>query len=103
MRLPQDIEQLPENKEKIKKIIYTDTDLRGPHLFRYYNPKPSRVEAAEKAMQELIGTKYCLAVNSCTSALVASYRALGIGAGDRVLIKFCTLILIKTNFCISLI
>lgn len=73
-------------KEQIKKLILEDDNIRGPHLFRYYNPKPSKVAAAEKAMADLIGVKHCLAVNSCTSALVASYRALGIGAGDEVIV-----------------
>ncbi|MDX9974276.1 MAG: DegT/DnrJ/EryC1/StrS family aminotransferase [FCB group bacterium] len=77
-------------KEKLKSLIFEDADLRGPHLFRYYNPKPSRVAAAEDAMKDLIGTKHCLAVNSCTSALVATYRALGIGAGDEVIVPAYT-------------
>jgi histidinol-phosphate/aromatic aminotransferase/cobyric acid decarboxylase-like protein len=80
----------PGNKEKIKKILANDSHVEGPHLFRYYNPKPSRVAAAEDAMRELIGTKYCLAVNSCTSALIASYRALGIGMGDEVIVPAYT-------------
>jgi dTDP-4-amino-4,6-dideoxygalactose transaminase len=76
----------PGVKDKLRQVLFSDPDVRGPHLFRYYNPKPSRVEAAEGAMRQLIGTKYCLAVNSCTSALVASLRALGIGAGDEVIV-----------------
>jgi dTDP-4-amino-4,6-dideoxygalactose transaminase len=48
------------------------------------------VAAAEEAMKNLVGTKHCLAVNSCTSALVASYRALGIGAGDEVIVPAYT-------------
>jgi 8-amino-3,8-dideoxy-alpha-D-manno-octulosonate transaminase len=80
----------PSNKERIKEILDHDSNIEGPHLFRYYNPKPSRVAAAEEAMRELIGTKYCLAVNSCTSALIASYRALGIGAGDEVIVPAYT-------------
>lgn len=68
----------PENEARIKEIVESEANIQGPHLFRYYNPRPSKVEAAEEAMCNLIGTKYCLAVNSCTSALVASYRA-----GDR--------------------
>jgi len=71
-----------DRKEKLRELILGDENVSGPHLSRYYNPKPSRVAAAETAMAELIGVKHCLAVNSCTSALVASYRALGIGAGD---------------------
>jgi dTDP-4-amino-4,6-dideoxygalactose transaminase len=80
----------PENEAKLREIIRTDSNIKGPHLFRYYNPKPSKVAAAEKAMRDLIGTKYCLAVNSCTSALMASYRALGIGAGDEVIVPAYT-------------
>lgn len=80
----------PAKKEKIREILDAETNLQGPHLFRYYNPKPSRVAAAEDAMRELIGTKYCLAVNSCTSALIASYRALGIGMGDEVIVPAYT-------------
>ena len=80
----------PAKKEKIREILDGETNLQGPHLFRYYNPKPSRVATAEDAMRELIGTKYCLAVNSCTSALIASYRALGIGMGDEVIVPAYT-------------
>lgn len=80
----------PHNRAKIRQLIESEANLKGPHLFRYYNPKPSKVAAAEKAMLDLVGTKYCLAVNSCTSALVASYRALGVGAGDEVIVPAYT-------------
>lgn len=80
----------PESALKIRKIIENEKDLKGPHLFRYYNPRPSKVAAAEKAMKELIGTKYCMAANSCTSALVAAYRSLGIGMGDEVIVPAYT-------------
>ena len=80
----------PENRTKIREIIESETNLKGPHLFRYYNPKPSKVAAAEEAMRDLINAKYCLAVNSCTSALVASYRALGVGAGDEAIVPAYT-------------
>ena len=76
----------PEDQQKVRQIIRNAATVKGPHLFRYYNPKPSKVAAAESAMRDLIGTKYCLAVNSCTSALVAAYRALGIGTGDEVIV-----------------
>ncbi len=75
-----------DTKARLAGLIKADRSIKGPHLFRYYNPKPSKVAAAESAMRDLIGTKYCLAVNSCTSALVAAYRALGIGAGDEVIV-----------------
>jgi len=79
-----------DNKAKIRELIERDTDVRGPHLFRYYNPRPSKVAAAEDAMKQMVGTTFCLATNSCTSALVASYRALGIGAGDEVIVPAYT-------------
>jgi 8-amino-3,8-dideoxy-alpha-D-manno-octulosonate transaminase len=80
----------PETAQKLRKLLESEAEIKGPHLFRYYNPQPSKVAAAEAAMRELIGTRYCLAVNSCTSALVASYRALGIGAGDEVIVPAYT-------------
>jgi 8-amino-3,8-dideoxy-alpha-D-manno-octulosonate transaminase len=79
-----------ENKARLRDIIEQEPNLCGPHLFRYYNPKPSKVAAAEDAMKRMVGTQYCLATNSCTSALVASYRALGVGAGDEVIVPAYT-------------
>jgi len=80
----------PENQARLREILDSEPDLRGPHLFRYYNPEPSRVAAAENAMAEIIGVEHCLATNSCTSALMAAYRALGIGAGDEVIVQAYT-------------
>jgi dTDP-4-amino-4,6-dideoxygalactose transaminase len=80
----------PETKRQIWELVKADRALQGPHLFRYYNPRPSKVEAAERAFAELFGVKHCLAVNSCTSALICAYRALGIGAGDEVIVPAYT-------------
>jgi 8-amino-3,8-dideoxy-alpha-D-manno-octulosonate transaminase len=80
----------PETKRQIAALVKNDQELQGPHLFRYYNPRPSKVEASERAMSDLIGVKHCLAVNSCTSALVCAYRSLGIGAGDEVIVPAYT-------------
>ncbi len=81
----------PGVKEKIGALIEADADqLKGPHLFRYYNLRPSKVAAAEKAFAEFLGVKHVLAVNSCTSALIAAVRALGIGMGDEVIVPAYT-------------
>ncbi len=81
----------PDVKEKIRALIDAQADqLKGPHLFRYYNPRPSKVAAAEKAFAEFLGAKHVLAVNSCTSALIAALRALGIGMGDEVIVPAYT-------------
>ena len=82
----------PETKKQITELVKSDRNLHGPHLFRYYNPRPSKVEAAESALADLIDVRHCLAVNSCTSALVCAYRALGIGAGDEVIVPAYTFI-----------
>lgn len=77
----------PGIKEQITELIHDRPDeLKGPHLFRYYNPRPSKVAAAEQAFAEFLGVKHALAVNSCTSALIAALRALGVGAGDEVIV-----------------
>ena len=81
----------PGTKEKITTLVRESAnDLKGPHLFRYYNPRPSKVAAAENAFAEFLGVKHALAVNSCTSALIAALRALGIGAGDEVIVPAYT-------------
>ena len=58
------------------------------YLFRYYGPEdfPSKVRQLEVEFAELIGTKYALAVNSCTSALISSLVAVGVGPGDEVIV-----------------
>lgn len=81
----------PGVKEKITGLIQEHaSELKGPHLFRYYNPRPSKVAAAEKAFAEFLGVKHALAVNSGTSALIAALRALGIGMGDEVIVPAYT-------------
>jgi len=80
----------PARRKKIAAILKGQKDLRGPHLFRYYNPRPSAVVAAEKTFARKIGVKHALAVNSCTSALIAALKALGIGAGDEVIVPAYT-------------
>ena len=87
-----DLWQFPAGaRRQITALVRRNADrIQGPHLFRYYNPRPSKVQQAELAMAKFIGVKHCLAVNSCTSALIASMRALGIGAGDEVIVPAYT-------------
>lgn len=58
------------------------------YLFRYYGPEqfPSRVRLLEEEFSRKMGVKYALAVNSCTSALISSLIAVGVGPGDEVII-----------------
>ncbi len=62
--------------------------LERKYLFRYYGPEefPSKVRELELKFIEKIGSKYALAVNSCTSALISSLIAVGVGPGDEVIV-----------------
>lgn len=44
----------------------------------------------EKKFASLIGTKHCLATGSCTQALHTALHAVGVDAGDEVLVTPCT-------------
>jgi dTDP-4-amino-4,6-dideoxygalactose transaminase len=73
-------------KEEIVELLRRNGDgIEAGHLFRYYG-ETSKVRESEQAMAEFIGTEHCLAVNSCTSALIAALRALAIGSGDEVIV-----------------
>jgi len=58
------------------------------YLFRYYGPEefPSRVKLLEEEFAKKMGAKHTLAVNSCTSALISSLIAVGVGPGDEVIV-----------------
>jgi dTDP-4-amino-4,6-dideoxygalactose transaminase len=62
--------------------------INDKYLFRYYGPSnvESRVKKFEEEFASKIGVNYCLATNSCTSALIASLIALGVGPGDEVIV-----------------
>jgi dTDP-4-amino-4,6-dideoxygalactose transaminase len=66
-------------KEEEKQVLEV---LRSKYLFRYYGPKemPSKVKKLEEEYARYLGVKHCLAVNSCTSALIAGLIAVGVAA-----------------------
>jgi len=59
----------------------------APHacLFRYYNDN-SRVQQLEREFAAGMGSRYALAVNSGTSALIAAMVAAGVGPGTEVIL-----------------
>jgi 8-amino-3,8-dideoxy-alpha-D-manno-octulosonate transaminase len=71
-----------EEKQQVLEV------LDRKYLFRYYGPKdfPSKVKEFESRLAARMGAKYCLAVNSCTSALITALVACGIGPGDEVIV-----------------
>ena len=66
--------------------------LDNKYLFRYYGPKdsPSKVKALEEQYAEFTGSRHCLALNSCTSALISALVAAGVGPGDEVIVPAYT-------------
>ncbi len=72
--------------EEEKKEIMEVLDRK--YLFRYYGPEefPSKVRRLEIEFAKKVGSKHALAVNSCTSALISSLVACGVGPGDEVIV-----------------
>ena len=72
--------------------------LKDNRLFRYDCEKPEESATArlEKRFAEIIGTKYCVAMNSCSSALFTSLMATGVKPGDHVLIPAFTFIAVPS-------
>ncbi|MBT0959193.1 aminotransferase class I/II-fold pyridoxal phosphate-dependent enzyme [Alphaproteobacteria bacterium KMM 3653] len=63
-----------------------DRLLQSADLFRYTAPEGAPVSLLEAEFAELLGSKYALAVSSCSAALFLSLKALGLGKGANVLI-----------------
>ncbi len=59
-------------------------------LFRYTSAEQSAVAKLEQEFADFTGMPFALAVNSCSSALFLSLRALGLPSGSRVLIPAFT-------------
>ena len=79
--------------------------LESGYLFRYGSeddPAFKRKCATfEKEFQEKMGAKYCVAVSSGTGALMACLAALGIGAGDEVIVPGYTFIASISSIILS--
>ncbi len=59
----------------------------SPHLFRYYHPDgDSMTRRFEIECSKFFDVPYTLAVNSCTSALIAALVAAGAGPGTEVIV-----------------
>lgn len=58
----------------------------------YFMDRESKVSQFEKAFAKWVGTKYAIANNSGTSALVLALKAAGIEAGDEVIVPAVTFV-----------
>ena len=82
-----DAEPIPLSARKDVEAILASGD-----LFRYKSDidTPSPVTLLEEDFAAFMGSKYALAVNSCSSAIFLSLKALGIRSDDQVLIPAFT-------------
>ncbi|MBY6067091.1 aminotransferase class I/II-fold pyridoxal phosphate-dependent enzyme [Leisingera aquaemixtae] len=67
-----------------------DALMQSGDLFRYTAPQDAPVTLLEQEYAELLGSKYALAVSSCSAALFLSLKALGLPRDARVLIPAFT-------------
>lgn len=80
-----DAEPIPEAaREEIERL------LSSGDLFRYTAPENAPVTLLETEFAEMMGTRYALAVSSCSAALFLSLKALGLPRGARVMIPAFT-------------
>jgi dTDP-4-amino-4,6-dideoxygalactose transaminase len=59
------------------------TTLRSGH---WYRGSGQQVERFEAAWARLLGARFCIGTSSGTNALIAAMNALGVGAGDEVIL-----------------
>ncbi|WP_113912261.1 DegT/DnrJ/EryC1/StrS family aminotransferase [Roseovarius dicentrarchi] len=67
-----------------------DRMLQSGDLFRYTAPEDSPVSLLEREFAQAMGSRYALAVSSCSAALFLSLKALDLPHGARVLIPAFT-------------
>ena len=82
---PHDAEPIPEAARAEIDRLLTSGD-----LFRYTAPENAPVTLLEQEFAEMMGTKYALAVASCSAALFLSLKALDLPKGAKVLIPAFT-------------
>lgn len=80
-----DAEPIPESARAA-----IDAMLQSGDLFRYTAPQDSPVALLEREFAALMGSRYALAVSSCSAALFLSLKALDLPKGARVLIPAFT-------------
>lgn len=79
-------------KEEEKQVLEV---IRSKSLFRYPGYVPGflgKVSQFEKEFAAKMGAKYCLAVNSGTSALRVGLAGMGVGPGDEVIMPAWTFV-----------
>ncbi|MCZ4353530.1 aminotransferase class I/II-fold pyridoxal phosphate-dependent enzyme [Roseovarius aestuarii] len=78
-------EPIPESAR-----VAIDALLRSGDLFRYTAPQDAPVALLEREFAAMMGSRYALAVSSCSAALFLSLKALDLPRGARVMIPAFT-------------
>lgn len=84
MPLPPNVHDAEPIPEAARDAI--DALLQSGDLFRYTAPQDSPVTLLEGEFAAMLGSKYALAVSSCSAALFLSLKALGLPRDARVLL-----------------
>ncbi|WP_282154195.1 DegT/DnrJ/EryC1/StrS family aminotransferase [Ruegeria atlantica] len=84
MTLPPNVHAAEPIPPAAKEAI--DALMQSGDLFRYTAPQDGPVALLEAEFAKLLGSKYALAVSSCSAALFLSLKALGLPRDARVLI-----------------
>ncbi len=80
-----DAEPIPESaRAEVERM------LQSGDLFRYTAPEDAPVSLLEREFADLLGSKYALAVSSCSAALFLSLEALDLAPNTKVLIPAFT-------------
>jgi dTDP-4-amino-4,6-dideoxygalactose transaminase len=80
-----DAEPIPEAaRAEIDRLLHSGD------LFRYTAPQDAPVAMLEREFAQMMGTKYALAVSSCSAALFLALEALDLGPDARVMIPAFT-------------
>lgn len=66
--------------------------IENKEISRYMNNKYSCVDKFEQKVCEVLDSKYCLGMNSCTSALYTGIKFSGINPGDEVIVPSYTFV-----------
>lgn len=76
--------------------VYDETEVQALQetlrTGQWFRGSGKNANTFETAFAEMIGAKYCVATSSGTAALIASLNALGVGAGDEVILPPYTFI-----------
>ncbi len=80
-----------EELSEITEVLASRELCRYPFVSQNWS-SPSKVDQFEMAVQDWTGATHCIAMNSCTSALLTGLWAAGVGPGDEIIVPGYTFV-----------